>query len=208
MSYNPNKLPKTNKPQYDTVPEEVYGARLARVIVLGQQEDKYGTKDKALMAFTVPELTINLKDSDGKEEEKQRMFWTFGINLVETQNPDAKITKYWNALNPEADGWEELLNSPCLLDIELKTLGKGSSDERKVNNIRGVTKCPKALTPDMPDCDAFVFDFYNPTQESWDKLGEYHQNTIKAAVNFEGSPVDRMLKGETVSQEQDEEAPI
>jgi len=204
MAFNPKQLPSRSGPSIETIEEDVYPARLARIIELGRQEDKYGIKRKVVFGFTLPDVMITIKDEQGNDVERQRMMWTFPINLPEAQNPDAKIQHYINALNKETEGWGDLLEQPCQLDIEEKEIVTGG-EKRMVNNIRGITKAPRAMFVEEPDCETYIFDFYDPEIEVWNKLSDNRKEQIKKAVDFNGSALEAALEG---SDATGEDAPV
>lgn len=173
MAFN---LQDKDKKVFDLIPEGLYGARLARVIELGVQSDKYGDKDKVLLGFTIPSLTI-----EHEGEEKQRMIWAnnFGLNL--TTNKDSTLMKYVNALGADATYLKDLLGKACMLEI---VHSDPKSDGTQYANVSNVTKPMAGIDIPEPDCDVYMYEFENGEDEIFDKLGEYRQNQIKAAVNF------------------------
>lgn len=187
MAIDTTKKPANNF-QQELIDEGLYPARLARVIELGDQEDKYGVKTKVVLAFTIPSETIEI---DG--EQKQRMMMTFPLN--QTTNPDATLMKYMEALNGTT--WEEVIGNPVMIEIKHKVVNGVTR-----MNINSVSKAPKKnpytgeefVVPE-PDCDVYIFDWDNPNKEVFEKLSEFRQTQIKSAVNYEGSPVQAVLEG-------------
>lgn len=179
MGFNVNDKPQM--PQQELIPEGLYPARLARIIELGDQEDKYGVKSRVIFAFTIPSQTIEIEG-----EKKQRMQMTFPLN--KTSNPDSTVAKYVKALGGAT--WEDIIGKPCMIEITHKETNKGPRA-----NITNVTRPVHGMEIPEPDCDVFIFDFDNPSKEVYDKLSEFRQDQIKEAVNFQGSKVERMLNG-------------
>lgn len=186
MAIDTTKKPANNF-QQELIEEGLYPARLARVIELGDQEDKYGVKTKVVLAFTIPSETIEI---DG--EQKQRMMMTFPLN--QTTNPDATLMKYMKALGGTT--WEEVLGNPCMIEISHKNVNGVTR-----MNITGVTKPMNGIPVNDPDCDTYIFDFENPDKEVFEKLSEFRQDQIKAANNYQGSAVQLMLDGQRSSDE-------
>lgn len=180
MAFNLNDKPQM--PQAPEVEDGMYAARCVRVIELGEQEDRYGTKPRVLLAFTVPALKINV---DG--EEKQRMFMTFPLN--QTTNPEGTLAKYGKAMS--AATAEEMIGKPCMIELEKST----KSDGTVRMNITNVAKPMAGMEIPEPDCDMFIFDFKHPDKEVFEKLTEYRQEQIKSAKNYQGSAVQTMLEG-------------
>lgn len=198
MGFNVNDKPQM--PQQEVIPEGVYPARLARIIELGDQEDKYGVKSRVVFAFTVPSEKIEL---DG--EQKQRMMMTFPLN--KTPNPDSTVAKYVKALGGAT--WEDIIGKPCMIEISHKTVNGVVRA-----NITNVTRPMAGFEVEQPDCDVFIFDFDNPSKEVFDKLSEFRQDQIKQAVNYQGSAVEKMLDGGSAQQptennaDESEDSPI
>lgn len=205
MAIDTTKKPANNF-QQELIDEGIYPARLARVIELGDQEDKYGVKTKVVLAFTIPSETIEI---DG--EQKQRMMMTFPLN--QTTNPDATLMKYMEALNGTT--WEEVIGQPAMIEIKHKLVNGVTR-----MNINSVSKAPKKnpytggeFEVPAPDCDVYIFDWDSPNKEVFDKLSEFRQEQIKQAVNYQGSAVQKMLDGVPSdegeeSEGSDEDSPI
>lgn len=196
MAFNANDKP--TMPQQEAMEEGLYPARLARIIELGDQEDKYGVKSRVVLAFTIPSQTIEI---DG--EHKQRMLMTFPLN--KTSNPDATLAKYVKALGGAT--WEDIINKPCMIEVTNK-LVKGVMR----NNITNVVKPMHGVEVPEPDCDVFIFDFDNPSKEVYDKLSEFRQQQIQQALNYPNSAVEELVEGksgDSVEESEDtEDSPI
>lgn len=188
MAFNVNDKP--NMPQQEVIPEGLYPARLARIIELGDQEDKYGVKSRVVFAFTVPSQTVEIEG-----EKKQRMMMTFPLN--KTSNPDSTTAKYVKALGGAT--WEDIIGNPCMIEISHKTVNGVVRA-----NITAVTRPVAGMDIPEPDCDVFIFDFDNPNKEVFDKLSEFRQGQIKEAVNYEGSAVQKMLDGGSSAPQNEE----
>lgn len=195
MAIDTTKAPAKNF-QQELIEEGLYPARLARVVELGDQEDKYGVKTKVVLAFTIPSETIEI---DG--EKKQRMMMTFPLN--HTTNPDATLMKYMKALNGTT--WEEVINKPCMIEISHKEVNGVTR-----MNITNVVKPMNGVPVDEPDCDVYIFDWDNPSKEVYEKLSEFRQQQLKEAVNYQGSKLQQLLEGTTESDvdEGEEDSPI
>lgn len=194
MAFNPKQLPETSGGTYETMPTDLYPARVARILELGYQEDQYGIKRKVVFGFTIPDQMITIKDDNGNEVQKQKMLWTFPINLPESQNADAKINKYINAINGDMEGWEDLLNGACMLDVVEKEITRNGK-KQMVNNIEGITRAPRSMQVAEPDCDVFLFDFYSPDLSVWEKLSENRQEQIKKASDYQDSALQALVEG-------------
>jgi len=201
MAFDATAKPVTKGFEQEVLEEGLYPARLARIIELGDQEDKYGVKTKVVFAFTLPTEHIVIEG-----EKKQRMMMTFPLN--QTSNPDATIMKYMKALG--GTNWESIIGKPCMIEISNKMV-----KEVMRNNITGVVKPMAGMNIDMPDCDSYIFDFENPDKKVFDSLSEFRQGQIKGAMNYEGSALQEMLEGAlpvkgitSPTNETDEDSPI
>lgn len=196
MAFNANEKP--TMPQQEVIEEGLYPARLARIIELGDQEDKYGVKSRVVLAFTIPSQTIEI---DG--EKKQRMMMTFPLN--KTSNPDATLAKYVKALGGAT--WEDIIGKACMIEISHKVVNGITR-----MNITNVVKPMNGVEVAEPDCDVFIFDFDNPSKEVFDKLSEFRQGQIKEALNYPGSKVEKMLEGgssdHSLSSDESDDSPI
>lgn len=171
MAFNPQQA---EKKEYDLPEEGLYPARLARIIELGDQDTKYGVKTQVILGFVVPSLTVEVGD-----ETKQRMFWTFPIN--QTSNPDGNLMKYVKALNPNATHMREMLGKPCMLEL---AHSKAKPDGTQYANISSITKPMTGIDIPEPDIEMWMYEFENGEDEIFEKIGEYRQEQVRAAVNF------------------------
>ncbi len=199
MAFNVNDKP--TMPQQEVIEEGLYPARLARIIELGDQEDKYGVKSRVVFAFTIPSQTIEIEG-----EQKQRMLMTFPLN--KTSNPDSTTAKYVKALGGAT--WEDIIGKPCMIEVTNKVVNGVTR-----NNITNVVKPMNGLDVAEPDCDVYIFDFDNPNKEVYEKLSEFRQGQIKDAVNYEGSAVQKMLdsgstapSGNAEASDESDDSPI
>jgi hypothetical protein len=190
MAFNANEKP--TMPAQEVIDEGLYPARLARIIEIGDQEDKYGVKSRVVFGFTVPSQTIEI---DG--EKKQRMFLTFPLN--KTSNPDSTTAKYVKALGGAT--WDDIIGKPCMIEISHKVVNGVTR-----MNITNVVKAMAGLDVAEPDCDVFIFDFENPDKKVFDKLSEYRQKSIKEAVNYPGSEAEKVLDGKVMESAAQERA--
>lgn len=174
MSFNPQEQEKR---EYDLPPEGSFGARLARVIELGVQSDRYGEKAKVVLGFLVPALTVEVDD-----EEKQRMIWTSKFGLNQSRNPESTLMKYINAIDGSVTHLDQLLGKPCTIELEHTD---PKPDGTVYANIINVAKPMAGLEIAEPDCAVYMYEFENGEDEVFDLLGEWRQDQIREAVNFD-----------------------
>jgi len=171
MSFNPQEVTKN---EYELPEEGSYSARLARVIEIGTQTDKFGSKKKVVLGFTVPDLDPIVVDG----VEKQRMMWTSKFGINQTSNPDGTLMKYVNAMKSDATHMKQMLNAPCIIEIKHTD---PKPDGSQFADIKNVSKPMKGMVIPECDCDVFMFEFDKPDKEIWDKLSEPRQEHIKKA---------------------------
>lgn len=173
MSFNPQEQEKR---EYDLIEEGTYGARVARIVELGVQKDKYGEKPKVMIGFTIPSEKIEI---DG--EEKQRFMWHTWFGLNQTSNPDSTLMKTINGIDGSVTHLSQLLNKPCMISIKHSD---PKPDGSQFANISSVSKPMKGLDIEEPDIDVYMYEFENGEDEVFEQLGEKIQERIKAAVNW------------------------
>jgi hypothetical protein len=185
MAFNANDKPVTKGFDQELLEEGLYPARLARIIELGEQEDKYGVKPKVIFAFTIPTEHITIEGV-----KKQRMMMTWALN--QTSNPDGTLMKYMKAL--QGATWDDVLGKPCMIEVSHDKKG-----DKTYMNITGVVKPMAGMSIEMPDCESYVFDFSKPDKKVFESMSDYRQGQIKDATNYEGSQVQAMVEGKPVA---------
>lgn len=197
MSFNPQQQEKRT---YELTEEGLYPARLARVLEIGTQTDKFGTKPKVVFGFTVPALKVTV---DGVE--KQKMIWTskFGINV--TANPDGTLMKYINALDPTVTHMKQMLGKACMIEIKHT---KPNAEGTQYANIANITKPMVGLEIAEPDCDVFMFEADAPSKAIWDTLTEYRQADIQKADNWDAIEAAMEGKAAPADESFDDDVPF
>lgn len=188
----------------DPEPLEVggYPARLVQVISLGlQEQDAFQGKDKPPKQEVrlVYELSDEfLLDEDGNELEDKPRWQAEEITMNSLDSDLAKSTKRYYALDPneEHEGdWSELVGLPCVVNIT-QNKGKGKHDGRIFNNVGGISAMRAKEAKKLPPLvnEPLVFDVDEPDLEIFLSLPEFVQKKIKGNLEFEGSPLDRLLQ--------------
>lgn len=185
MSFNPSAPDKGGRASFDLVPEGPTAARCARVIEIGQQESKYGTQDRAVIAFSLPMYHIEING-----EKKQRfMSNPFGINM--TTNEGSTMYQYTKALNPQATKLGDFLNRPCQLVVAHYKKGDGNMGDR-IDAVSPIM--PGYEVPEL-DTEPFWFEWDDPNPAVWPMIPEFTKNLIREAKNYPGSKVEEIDKG-------------
>lgn len=184
MSFNPSAPDKGGKMNIDLVPEGPTAARCARVIEIGQQESKYGTQNRAVIAFSLPMYHVEING-----EKKQRfMSNPFGINM--TTNEGSTMYQYTKALNPQATSLGDFLNRSCQLVVAHYKKNDGNLGDR-IDAIAPIM--PGYEVPEL-DTEPFWFEWDNPTVDAWAMIPEFTRNLIREAKNYPGSKVEELDK--------------
>lgn len=180
MGFNPSAADSGAKGGYEVMPAGPVAARCARIIEIGTQEDKYGRKDKAIIAFSIPGHLIEI---DG--ERKQRfMSNPFGINL--SNNEASTMFQYTKALNPEAKNLGDFLNKTCQLYISHYKKPDGSKGDQ-IDSIAAIM--PGYEVPEL-DTEPFWFKWDDPDPALWDMIPDFTKRLIREALNYPGSKVE------------------
>lgn len=157
-------------------------ARIVSVIDYGlQPQTDWQTKEpvdpKKVVAITyeTPNETITMEDKEGNKSEKPRWIskeYTLSFHEM------AALRKVADALLPNLESLDELLNVPCMI-----TVGSTSTGNAK---ITAVSKPMKGM--DVPELfgDSFHFDFSEPNMELFNGLYEWQQNKLKEALDYNG----------------------
>lgn len=196
MTFNPNDK-NSGKPAFDLIPKGPHMARCARVIEIGNQDGTYGVQNKAVIVFSLPHVLMKMADGS----EKQRMISNpFGIQI--SSDEKSNMYKYTKALDPNGDAKRlgDFLNKPAQVFI-----GHHTSKEGKVRDRLDTVS---ALLPGLPvpelDTEPFWFEWDKPSQEVWKKIPKFTQDLIRAATNFPGSTVERMVVSDDAGELYDE----
>lgn len=157
-------------------------ARIVSVIDFGlQPQTDWQTKEpvdpKKVVAITyeTPTETITVEDKEGNKTEKPRWIskeYTLSFHEM------AALRKLVDALKPDIESLDELLNMPCMITVASTATGNAK--------VSAVSKPMKGM--DVPELfgDAFHFDFSHPNMELFNGLYEWQQNKLKEALDYNG----------------------
>lgn len=192
MTFNPSAPDTGPKGGYDLVPQGSHMARCARIIELGMQESQYGNHNKVVIAFSLPNVHIDI----GGERKQRFMSNPFGINM--SNNEASTMAEYTKALNPQATNLGEFLNRPCQVIVGHYKKRDGNMGDR----IDGVAPLMAGIEVPELDTEPFWFQWDNPTLETWNMIPEFHQNLIKEALNYKGSKVEALVEQSLAGSEE------
>lgn len=183
-----------------------YPARLVQVIDLGLQKQrpfKGEEKPPANMLYTTYELLDEFVVNDEGEEQEDKPRWVSeDFPFYSLDSDKAKSTKRYFALDPSVEkggAWDQLVGDPCIVTLTADKDKKGKTDDKGdpiiYNNI--------ANTAPMRDKDAKkaeglkndpkILDLENPDLEVFLALPDWLRDRIKEGLEFEGSPLAKML---------------
>lgn len=189
-----------------------YPARIVGMVIWGMQNQppfQGNPKPDRTEMYLVTEMSDEfMLDEDGNEVEDKPLWKSTSFPLYPMSTENAKCVKWYKALDPsnQFDGdWSEIFNLGNPINIILdKKDGHGKHAGKVFNNIIGLASMPakrqKVVNPLIGE--KFIFDFYEPDKETWDKLPDWIKTKCKEATDFKGSPLDIMLGGESVDEDQ------
>lgn len=183
MSLNRNEI-VSDKPKgkdFGRLEDGPVLARIVSVIDLGLQEQTdWKTKEKTdpkkivMITYETPDEMITY-EKGGEEVTKPR--WISKDYTLSFHEKSA-LTSLVDALNPNLQSLDELLNVPCMV-----TIGSTSTGNAKVISV---AKPMKGAVVGELQSDTFHFDFSHPDMELFDALLEWQQNKIKSALDYNG----------------------
>lgn len=140
------------------------------------------------------ELTDDMTD-----EDTPRPMWIkgFGMGNVNDFTDDrSKQHQYLSGMfleyNPETDKVEDYLGRGCRVIIK-HNQGKGVNASRTFANFVGTRDYDGELPP-ISQPPVF-FDFYNPTQETLEKLFPWEVEYLQSANDYKGSKLEALIDG-------------
>lgn len=197
------------------LPEGYAFGRLVEYIEFGNQPQEFGGKAKE------PSLEFALGFAlwgQGYQNEDGTPYIIRTYNTALSRNEKSRAFKMFKALNWKgtAKSYAQLLGETFLVKIAHKA--KSATDTTKVSRIDldgflppldPVTKAPYGI-PEAADELYRMFLWNKPTKEAWDSLhvdGTYDdgksknrvQETILAALDFQGSPLQQLLMASGLS---------
>jgi len=223
MALNSNKepAPQSNRPKTPDLEAGNYMGRVVQVLDLGLQPQrpfKGEEKPPAHEIMITYELgTEFLKDEEGKDMLDKPRWLSETFPMYNMSQDLAKSTKRMKAFDPnnnlEGD-FSQLPGMTCTI-----TVGQWVSkkDPKKTgNNVINITPAMKGMpVPELVNPPK-VFDLDVPDMEIFGSLPDWLQGKMKDNLNFAGSPLDCVIKGEVhdpkledgaAGQDSSEEAP-
>jgi len=198
MALNARKVKNNSGPKAPLIDAGAYPARLQGVVDCGIQPQEYNKEQKTPknVLWNTYELSDEfMPGEDGSPNvEKPRWFSEF-MTLNNLDSDLATSTKRYYALDPneEEDGdWAKLVGKPVIVTIVVKG---------EYNNIGGTSAMRSKDAAKLPDLvnPPRIFSMDDPDLEVFNSLPNFVQDKIKEGLEFEGSKLDKLLKGEKIS---------
>ena len=137
-------------------------------------------------------------DKDGTELEDKPLWKSEDLNLLSPDMDMAKCNKRYKAIDPEEVfdyDWSQLLGQPCsVLTIHKESKGKTYC------NVGSVTPyVVSKRNPELPELknEGKMFTLDEPDMDVFSALPEWLQERIKSNLEFKGSPLDKILNGDS-----------
>lgn len=187
-----------------------YPARVVQVIDLGlQPQQPYKGQEKAPaheIMLTYEFGTEFIKDENGEDVEDKPRWLSETFPLRKYPEADkAKSTKRIDAIDPKGihnGNFAAFVGAPCTVTI-VNNVSKTNGNV--YNNVGNVTPPMKGMNiPELKNPPK-VFDLDDPDLEIFGSLPEWLQEKIKSNLNYQGSPLQRALSGDTEAPEKNEE---
>jgi hypothetical protein len=202
MSFNAKTLP-TNGGKKLTPPLEpgAYAARVVALVLMGIQKNrpfKGETKAPQLrIRITYELLDEFLKDEEGNDMLDKPRWLTQEIAFHSLKQDKATSTKVYYALDPDEThkgDFSKLVGAVAIVTVGVEKDKRPGIDRvyEKVLAVSSMRAKEAAKAPQLVN-EPYLFDFYDPDMAIWDKLPEWLQDKLKAAVDFEGGALQKAL---------------
>lgn len=198
MALNARKVKNNSGPKAPAIDEGAYPARLVQVIDLGLQKQEYAGEVKTPKndVWTTYELVDEfMPDEDGNPDEDKPRWLSERFAMNNLDSDLAKSTKRYYALDPneEEDGdWTKLIGRPVLVTVTRKKREDG--DRNYIGGTAAARPKDAAKMAELVN-EPKVFSMDNPDVEVFNSLPDFLKEIIKEGLEFEGSKLDKLLKG-------------
>jgi hypothetical protein len=189
----------TNTTPQPNIEPGVYPARLVQLVDLGLQPQKaYQGKDKPPVQeiyLTYELVDTFMKDAAGNDLEDKPRWISETLPFYGLFADKAKSTQRYLAFDPkeEFDGeFSKAVGMPINVAVVSNQVGEKIYDNVATISAmrpRDADKCPELVNPSK------VFDLDAPDMDVFNALPKWLQDKIKGNLNFNGSPLDKILGG-------------
>lgn len=210
MSINANNVKIVRKAtQKEILPVGAYPVRLVGIATLGlrpQMAFKGVEKPPAVeLRLTYEFLDEFMNDEDGNPDETKPRWLTEKMSFRSLKSTEAKSTARYLAFDPtqEHEGdWEKLIGSPGILTL-VHNKGNNGIIYENVDRISSMRPKEASKAPDLVN-PTFVFDFYSPTIEGWNRLPNWLQEYAKESLDYKGGALERFVNNLPEEKEEEE----
>lgn len=194
------------------LPAGNYPVRVVQIIDYGVQPQRpYKGEDKPPaqeIGLTYEFLDEFMKNEDGEEQLDKPRWLSETFVLHNLKADKARSTQRYTALDPKGvhDGdFSQLLEIPAMLTV-INNPGKEGKIYDNVGALSPMRPRDAANAPVLVN-KAVFFDLDAPDMAVFGKFPKWVQEKIQGNLNFQGSPLQRALKGEAPKAQAKKEEP-
>lgn len=196
----------------DPVAEGNYIARLVQVVDFGLQAQRPFKGEEKKPAYEVM-LTYELctefmKDEDGNDMEDKPRWISETMPMYSLEADRAKSTKRIKAIDTSLQhegNLAEMVGMPCTVTV-VQNVNKHDTSKVYVD-VGNVTPPMKGLpVPELKN-DPVIFDLDEPDMETYERLPDWVQEKLRKNLEYEGSPLQKLLEGAVSKKEETPEEP-
>ena len=195
----PKGQPKQDFPQQANLEPGTYPGRVFQIIDYGLQPQKpYLGKDKkpvSEIGLTYELVDEFMKDEDGNDIKDKPRWISETLPFYGLYADKAKSTQRYNVFDPTGE-WDG--DFAKAIDIPLNvTVVNNQSGDKVYDNVGNIS----AMRPrDAANCPPLVnkprvFDLAAPDLDTFNSFPKWIQDKIKGNLEYEGSPLQKLLAG-------------
>jgi hypothetical protein len=204
MALNAKTIKGPNAPKNTLKPIDAgtYPVRLVQVLDMGIQEQQpFQGKAKPPAQEVMLTYEFNdefVKDENGNDQTDKPRWLSETVPLFNLSADKAKSTQRYYALDPQEScggDFTRLVGMPCLITVAQKPSG-----DKIFNNIHSASavrpRDAERMAPLVNQPKVFLID--DPDMEIFYSLPEWVQEKIKKNLNYQGSALQKLLRGPVV----------
>lgn len=185
-----------------------YPARVVQIIDFGVQPQRpYMGQDKPPVqeiCITYEFLDEFMKDEDGNDQLDKPRWLSEQMPLHNLKADKARSTQRYNALDAKGiheGDFSKLVGVPCMVTV-INNPGKEGKVYDNVGSLSPMRPRDAANAPELVNAGGF-FDLDAPDMKMFGKFPKFIQEKIQGNLNFQGSALQKALKGEKVAPKED-----
>ena len=159
---------------YEQLPAGTHLAICYLLADIGHQDSAFGVKQKVVIGWELP----HEKMQDGRPFGCSKMY-TLSLNEKANLRHDLEAWRSRQFTQAELDGFDltAILGKPCQVTIVHEVKG-----DKTYSNVASVTAVAKGMIVPERHNDLVTFDMDDPSRKGYDKLPQWIQKRIDAAV--------------------------